>query len=174
MKKTRLTQKQWDLLHLLCEKARLRIEGPSKRSVEALAYLGLVRYKVDYRKDLRSIRFEVYIAEATEEGRARAIAGPGRPKGTEGPQKGTTRYGMRRPIRTASPVIREFFELPDIDTRSMADLAVRMGASRETIIRWRQGKRDPNLLGFESGLHELGYRLRIERIENHRKENEDV
>jgi hypothetical protein len=61
--------------------------------------------------------------------------------------------GKRGPVRTAIPVLRQFFAIVDEECATYGE----MGLSRDSICRWRAGKRSPALADFWETAHRLGY-----------------
>lgn len=59
----------------------------------------------------------------------------------------------RQPVRTAIPVLRQFFEIVDRDFPVYSML----NFTRDAVCRWRSGKRSPYLIDFWEAAHHLGY-----------------
>lgn len=59
----------------------------------------------------------------------------------------------RQPVRTAIPVLRQFFEIVDRDF----PLYSMLNFTRDALCRWRSGKRSPYLVDFWEAAHHIGY-----------------
>ena len=68
-----------------------------------------------------------------------------------------------RPCRSASPVVRRFFEIVDEAKATRNAIAERVGIHEHAITNWRTGYSSPVIANFESALEVLGYRLVIVR-----------
>lgn len=61
--------------------------------------------------------------------------------------------GPRKPVKTAIPVLRQFFAILDQFNYAYSSLMF----SRDALCRWRSGKRSPYLVDFWEAAHQLGY-----------------
>lgn len=87
----------------------------------------------------------------------------GRPPGHRPANAG--KIGVRLPPRTASPLMRRFFEAMDADGRSANAIAEKAGTHRVTISYWRHGARTPSLTDFENVAQVFGYRLELVKVD---------
>lgn len=71
----------------------------------------------------------------------------------------------RRPARTASPVLRELFDILNDDPRSDVKIGKIVGVHPNVLSCWRGGQRSPTLINFENTAQTLGYRLTLTPIE---------
>ena len=67
--------------------------------------------------------------------------------------------GTKKPVRAASPVVRQLFELIDDAGISLADAGRPAGVHYVTMSRWRQGFSAPRLVELENVAQGMGYRL---------------
>lgn len=63
------------------------------------------------------------------------------------------------PIRTASPVLRELFEIADRDGVMLITIADRANTHPVRVSGYRRGKNQPGVMVVEEMAHALGYRL---------------
>lgn len=87
----------------------------------------------------------------------------GRPPGHRPANVG--KRGPRKPPRTASLVLRRFFEVMDADDRSTDVIAKEAGTHRVTISYWRHGVHRPMLTDLENIAQVMGYRLELVPLE---------
>jgi transcriptional regulator with XRE-family HTH domain len=83
---------------------------------------------------------------------------PKRPRGMTRPEK-------KKPLRTATHVVRELFEVLDADGRSYRSICDKAGLSHVSLSHWRSGKATPRMADFENFIQVIGYRLTLEKIE---------
>lgn len=89
----------------------------------------------------------------------------GRPTGFSPSNKGRANWFNKGDIRSASAVVRSFFELLDADGRSAGSVAEQVGNHPVTLSNWRRGARSPTLIEFENAATVLGYRLELVKNE---------
>ena len=68
---------------------------------------------------------------------------------------------IKKPARTASPVVRQLFDLIDGSGLSHAEIAAITGVHRVTLSFWKHGKNAPRLLDFENVAQSLGYEIQL-------------
>lgn len=73
---------------------------------------------------------------------------------------------MKRPIRTASPVLRELFEIAQDHGLSGLMFAESMDMHPNQLSGYRTGKHEPGIMTVESLAHALGYKLTLTRLDD--------
>lgn len=64
-----------------------------------------------------------------------------------------------RPITTASPITRKFFELLDASGITQQTIAEAINVTPSTVTLWRTGRSSPSTINFELSVQAMGYRL---------------
>lgn len=73
---------------------------------------------------------------------------------------------MKIPIRTASPVLRELFEIADKYGITQTDMAQRSKMYQQQVSSIKAGKHEPGIMTVESLAHALGYKLTLTRLDD--------
>lgn len=73
---------------------------------------------------------------------------------------------MKRPIRTASPVLRELFEIAQDQGLSGLTFAESMDMHPNQLSGYRTGNREPRILTVEEMAGALGYKLTLTRLDD--------
>lgn len=73
---------------------------------------------------------------------------------------------MKRPIRTASPILRELFELSERIGVTQTTMAERSKIYQQQVSSIKAGKYEPGIMTVESLAHSLGYKLTLTRLDD--------
>lgn len=68
---------------------------------------------------------------------------------------------MKRPIRTASPILRELFELSEKLGVTQTEMANRSKIHPQQVSSIKAGRYEPGIMTVESLAHSLGYKLTL-------------
>lgn len=79
------------------------------------------------------------------------------------------RPGTKKPARTASHVIKELFDAIDASGKSASSIAYPAGIHHITLSYWKHGARSPRLTDVENVAQVLGYRLKLEPLDQSNK-----
>lgn len=71
--------------------------------------------------------------------------------------------GIKKVAATASPIVRELFDVIDRLGLTYQEVSNRSGVSRPTLTRYKHGKHSPRVLDIEDIAQVLGYELKLER-----------
>lgn len=73
---------------------------------------------------------------------------------------------MKRPIRTASPILRELFEMSERIGVTQIEMAKRSKIYQQQVSSIKAGKYEPGIMTVESLAHSLGYKLTLTMLDD--------
>lgn len=76
---------------------------------------------------------------------------------------------MKRPIRTASPILRELFEIAELQGMNLLYYAASMDKHPNQLSGYRTGKHEPGIMTVEEMADALGYKLTLTRLDEDAK-----
>lgn len=73
-----------------------------------------------------------------------------------------SQVAIKKPARTASPLVRALFDAIDRSGLSYRQIEERTGVTAVTLSYWKHGKNAPRWVDFENVAHVLGYEITIQ------------
>lgn len=73
--------------------------------------------------------------------------------------------GIKKPPRSASPLVRQLFQVIDRSGLSYSQISRLAGVTPATLAYWRHGKNAPRWVDFENVAHALGYDITLQAKE---------